>query len=75
MIPTPRPVSVMSVTRLPFCPAVYVFIGTPHTLKNMLTTMSRYNMLDGTYMVIYIDMEYIDEGSTSKSNSRYMLRR
>ena len=53
-----------------------MFIGTPKAMKNMLTTMSRYGMLDGTYMVIYIDMEYIDEGSTSKSTAfRYMLRR
>ncbi|KAF0304218.1 Receptor-type guanylate cyclase Gyc76C [Amphibalanus amphitrite] len=48
---------------------VYVFLGTSESLQNMLTTMSMFNLLDGTYMVIYIDLDFV----VTKSNSfKYM---
>jgi guanylate cyclase, other len=40
------------------CPTVYVFMGTPPSLIEMMTNMQALQLFDnGEYMVIYIDME------------------
>ena len=53
-------------------PPVYVFLGTSEALQNMLTTMSMFNILDGSYMVIYIDLDFV---VTKSSIFKYMWRR
>jgi guanylate cyclase, other len=40
------------------CSTVYVFMGTPPSLIEMMTNMQALQLFDnGEYMVIYIDME------------------
>ncbi|XP_037083343.1 receptor-type guanylate cyclase Gyc76C-like isoform X2 [Pollicipes pollicipes] len=50
---------------------IYVFLGSPDEVQEMLYTMSLFGLLDGRYMVIYIDLDY---SYSERDTFKYMWR-